>query len=71
MIVNSFGRRELFTIMKKLDELVVAEDGVGDVGLLEAADLLASQGELHGGQGVGDMPQPGGADDGFPLSSAG
>lgn len=37
---------------------------MGDVGLLEALYLLLGQRELAGGQGVGDVPEPGGADDG-------
>jgi len=37
---------------------------VGDVGLLEAACLVLGQRELAGGQGVGDVPEPRGADDG-------
>src|SRR5208282_236452 len=44
--------------------LAMPEDGVGDVGLLEALYLLLGQRELAGGQGVGDVPEPGGADDG-------
>ena len=37
---------------------------MGDIGLLETVSLLLGQRELPGGQGVGDVTEPGGADDG-------
>lgn len=66
MIVASFGHYLPLSghDLENGSALAVPENRVRDVGLLQAAYLVPGQPELAGGQGVGDMPEPGGADDG-------